>query len=227
MFSPCIQNSNIQLSRCLTYLLSKDALMASLSYFFPLPPDFRRPLLISSTVFLLVQKRSNSDHSLTRHYPKSGNRFLDFPAGEDSLGSSEMKQTLSVILQGPQCCSSWNTLPHRPLPSLPLPLDSLFFALRINPELECGDMASFGDASGLPLLSAISPSEADGLMESSALPWNPSLVSPGSSFCPFAGRQTDTGRDRLSWMDLLLGDSCSSSSSASWRNKTNNLQGQY
>lgn len=119
-----------------------------------------------------------------------------------------------------------NTLPYRPLTSLPLPLDSLFFALRVNPELACGDMASFGDARGLPLLSILSPSEADGLLESSALPRSPSLVSPGSSFCPFPGEQTGTGRDRLSWMDLLFlrGDSCSSSSSASWRNKTNHLR---
>lgn len=119
-----------------------------------------------------------------------------------------------------------NTLPDIPLTSLPLPLDSLFFALRIIPELECGDMASFGDARGLLLLSIFSPSEADGLLESSALPRSPSLVSPGSSFCPFPEKQTGTGMDRFSWMDLLflLGDSCSSSSSASWRNKTNNLQ---
>lgn len=162
------------------------------------------------------------------HYPKSGNRFLDFPAGEDSLGSSEIIQTSSVIPQEPQWYSMWKTLPYRPLTSLPLPLDSLFFAFRMNPELDCGDMASFGDARGLPLLSILSPSEADGLQGSSALPRNPSLVSPGSSFCPFSGKQTGTGRDRLSWMDLLLllGDSCSSSSSASWRNKTNNLQRQ-
>lgn len=162
------------------------------------------------------------------HYPKSGNRFLDFPAGEDSLGSSETIQTSSVMLQEPQWLGIWNTLPYRPLTSLLLPLDSLFFALRMKPELECGDMASFGDESGLPLLSILSPSEADGLLESSALPRNPSLLSPGSSFCPFPGKQTGTGRDRLSWMDLLLlpGDSCSSSS-ASWRNKTNHLQRQY
>lgn len=49
-----IQNN--QLHRHLNYLLSKDALMASLSYFFPLPPDFLRPLWIIVTIFLLVQE---------------------------------------------------------------------------------------------------------------------------------------------------------------------------
>lgn len=167
---------------------------------------------------------NNTDQYIKWHYPKSGNRLFDFPAGEDSFGSSEIKQQSSIILQEQPLCIC-HIVPYRPLNSLPLPLDSLFFAVRINPEVEFGDIASFGDTSGLPLLSILSPNEADGLLESSALPRNPSLFSPGSSFCAFPGKQTGTGRERLSWMDLLLllGDSCSSSSSGSCRNKTNNI----
>ena len=62
--------------------------------------------------------------------------------------------------------------------------------LRMNPEGECGDKASLGeDKEGLPLLSTLSPSDGDkdGLLESSALPLEPSLVSPESSLCPFPG----------------------------------------
>lgn len=77
-----------------------------------------------------------------------------------------------------------------PLSSLPLPLDSLFLTLRMNPEGECGDVLSFGeDKEGLPLLSTLSPSDGDkdGLLESSAVLRDPSLVSSKSSFCPFPG----------------------------------------
>lgn len=170
-------------------------------------------------------------------YPKSGNRLLGFPAGEASFGSSEIKQQSSgsVAMQQSTAIATiifWSCIP---LSSFPLPLDSLFLTLRINPEGECGDKVSFGeDKEGLPLLSILSTSDGDkdGLLESSALLLHPSLVSPGSSFCPFPGQQTGTGRDRLSWMDLLLlGDSCSScsssSSSVSCRAKTNYLRGKY
>lgn len=77
-----------------------------------------------------------------------------------------------------------------PLGSLPLPLDSLFFTLRMNPGGKCGDEESLGeDKEGLPLLSTLSPCDGDkdGLLESSGLLLDPSPVSPGSSFCPFPG----------------------------------------
>lgn len=40
---------------------------------------------------------NDSSHSLKGHYPKSGKRFLDFPAGEVSLGSSERTHTSSIL----------------------------------------------------------------------------------------------------------------------------------
>lgn len=62
--------------------------------------------------------------------------------------------------------------------------------LRADPEGECNDKVSFGgDKEGLPLLSMLSPSDGDkeGLLESSALLLDPSLVSAGLSFCTFPG----------------------------------------
>lgn len=75
-----------------------------------------------------------------------------------------------------------------PLSSLPLPLDSLFFTLRMNPEGECGDEVSFGEDKE-QLLSMLPPCDGDkdGLLESSGLLLDPSLVSSGSSFCSFPG----------------------------------------
>lgn len=126
-------------------------------------------------------------------YPKSGNRLLGFPADEDSFGSSEIKQQVTGLSNTVTRSASsatmmvWSCIP---LSSFPLPLDSPFFALRINLEEECGDEVSFGeDKEGLPLLSTLSPSDGDkdGLLESSALLLHPSLLSPGPSFCPVTG----------------------------------------
>lgn len=85
----------ICINRAISYLLSKDALIASLSYFFPLPPDFRSPLLTTSNIFIVgaltAVTWNQTTGIVTETYPKSGNRLLGLPAGEASFGSSAIE----------------------------------------------------------------------------------------------------------------------------------------
>lgn len=178
-----------------TYLLSKDTLIASLSYFFPLPPDFRRPLLMTSN-FLLVQKWLELGNEWQWSYgdlPKVWKSSFGFSCWWGLIWLLWNKTKVITLSNNATKSASiatimvWSCIP---LSSFPLPLDSPFLALRINPEGECGDKVSFGeDKEGLPLLSTLSPSEGDkdGLLESSALLLHPSLLSPGTSFCPVPG----------------------------------------
>lgn len=91
MYDPYVTFSTLDCSELsqVSYLLSKDALVDSLSYFFPLPPDFRSPLLTNGDIFNFLQRswESLTDEAL-ESYPKSGNLLLGLPAGETSIGSS-------------------------------------------------------------------------------------------------------------------------------------------
>lgn len=83
------------------YLLSSDALVASLLSFFPFPPDFLKPLSENAFNKTTQSKIKLYAHLLTLQngkggefctYPKSGNLLLAFPAA--SLDSSEIKKII-------------------------------------------------------------------------------------------------------------------------------------
>lgn len=215
------------LTLVIQHLLSKDALIASLSCFFPLPPDFRRPLFELSVTFVQYKNGGNFES-------KNGDYSGNLPKVWKSsfwfscrwlliwlLWNETIIISLSNNVRESPAIAATTFGSCIPLSSLPLPLDSLFLTLCANPEGECDEDVSFGgDKEGLPVISTLSPCDGDkdGLLESSALLLDPSLAI-----------QAGSGRDRLSWMDLLLlGDSCSScssSSSVSCGDKANYLQG--
>lgn len=154
------------------------------------------PVSIIGNIHLVSLKSQKLTHTIVIDldiYPKSGNLLLGFPPLEGSLNSSVMKQYISVLGAMQEKALLFHTSQNRPcipLESLILPLDSLFFALRVIPEGDCGDELCFwGDKEELSMLSTLSPCDGDrdGLLECSPLLLEPSLVSPGSSFCPFPG----------------------------------------